>query len=243
MEKEGIRKYLLYSAGEIILVIAGILIALQVNNWNDSRKLRLEALALLNNLEKDLRLDSTILSMQYSAEKSIMLTSSERLFGLHLNGRIPGVPDSLIALAFRYATFTPTVNFTTNTFSRLVATDLIDRLKIPDLIDLLDAYYNRIEFFDGYVSISAPIAHELFLQLANYYRVIPQGSPERDSLRYAMAGVGETEFTTEFDLLEFRSDNSLNPLLYDMIDIHQDRLGILEEIIGLNGEILAKLRE
>lgn len=32
------RKYLLYAIGEIILVVIGILIALQVNNWNESIK-------------------------------------------------------------------------------------------------------------------------------------------------------------------------------------------------------------
>ena len=31
-------KYLIYAIGEIILVVIGILIALQFNNWNESRK-------------------------------------------------------------------------------------------------------------------------------------------------------------------------------------------------------------
>lgn len=40
-------KYLLYAVGEILLVVIGILIALQVNNWNEQRKLRLEELNAL----------------------------------------------------------------------------------------------------------------------------------------------------------------------------------------------------
>ncbi|SKB88672.1 DUF6090 family protein, partial [Maribacter arcticus] len=31
-------KYLLYAIGEIVLVMVGILLALQVNNWNELRK-------------------------------------------------------------------------------------------------------------------------------------------------------------------------------------------------------------
>jgi len=31
-------KYLLYAFGEIVLVVIGILIALQINNWNEARK-------------------------------------------------------------------------------------------------------------------------------------------------------------------------------------------------------------
>ena len=33
-----ISKYLIYAIGEIILVVIGILIALQINNWNESNK-------------------------------------------------------------------------------------------------------------------------------------------------------------------------------------------------------------
>ncbi len=32
------RKYILYAIGEIVLVVIGILIALQINNWNEARK-------------------------------------------------------------------------------------------------------------------------------------------------------------------------------------------------------------
>ena len=33
-----IKKYLTYAVGEIILVVVGILIALQINIWNENRK-------------------------------------------------------------------------------------------------------------------------------------------------------------------------------------------------------------
>ncbi|WGK63950.1 DUF6090 family protein [Croceiramulus getboli] len=44
-------KYLLYALGEIALVMIGILLALQVNNWNEQRKMKAEEQELLANLK------------------------------------------------------------------------------------------------------------------------------------------------------------------------------------------------
>ena len=35
-------KYLLYAVGEILLVVIGILIALQIDTWNETRKARIQ---------------------------------------------------------------------------------------------------------------------------------------------------------------------------------------------------------
>ena len=42
-------KYLLYAIGEILLVVIGILIALQVNNWNEERKENKTLISILKN--------------------------------------------------------------------------------------------------------------------------------------------------------------------------------------------------
>jgi hypothetical protein len=47
-------RYLKYAMGEIILVVIGILIALQINTWNENRKLENEEINLLNELKSNL---------------------------------------------------------------------------------------------------------------------------------------------------------------------------------------------
>jgi hypothetical protein len=47
-------KYLLYAIGEIVLVVIGILIALQINNWNETRKIKKVEKEILNVLLEDL---------------------------------------------------------------------------------------------------------------------------------------------------------------------------------------------
>ncbi len=50
-------RYILYAIGEILLVVVGILIALQVNNWNEERKQRQVELKYFYNLKNDLHTD------------------------------------------------------------------------------------------------------------------------------------------------------------------------------------------
>jgi len=50
-------KYLRYAIGEIVLVVIGILIALQINNWNESRKLNMIEKDVIENLIEDLQSD------------------------------------------------------------------------------------------------------------------------------------------------------------------------------------------
>ncbi|WP_445386481.1 DUF6090 family protein [Robiginitalea sp. IMCC44478] len=54
-------RYFLYAVGEILLVVIGILIALQVNNWNEGRKDRVLEKEVLFALKQTLENDVTIL--------------------------------------------------------------------------------------------------------------------------------------------------------------------------------------
>ena len=53
VQENRVSKYLLYAFGEIILVVIGILIALQINNWNEIRKERLNEKVLLRQLKSE----------------------------------------------------------------------------------------------------------------------------------------------------------------------------------------------
>lgn len=54
METGKTGKYLKYAIGEIILVVIGILIALQINNWNETRKNNEKEIVLVDQLLQDL---------------------------------------------------------------------------------------------------------------------------------------------------------------------------------------------
>lgn len=56
-----IRNYMLYALGEIILVVIGILIALQINTWNQNRLNRIEEQKILKNLKADFENNKALL--------------------------------------------------------------------------------------------------------------------------------------------------------------------------------------
>ena len=51
------RKYLVYTIGELVLVVIGILIALQINNWNEWRNDRIKENKILVDLAKNLQIN------------------------------------------------------------------------------------------------------------------------------------------------------------------------------------------
>ncbi len=51
MKQNKTRTYILYALGEILLVVFGILIALQINNWNEEANLKMQEINMLNSLQ------------------------------------------------------------------------------------------------------------------------------------------------------------------------------------------------
>lgn len=62
-------KYLRYAIGEILLVVIGILIALQVNNWNEERKAGIQEKKILNDVKENLELNVMILNHNLSVNE------------------------------------------------------------------------------------------------------------------------------------------------------------------------------
>ena len=70
-------RYLLYAIGEIILVVIGILIALQINNWNEKRKNTLAFEKLITSFKKELR--SNIAEANQNISRNYRLDSMVQL--------------------------------------------------------------------------------------------------------------------------------------------------------------------
>ena len=75
IEQDNVRKYLIYAIGEIALVMIGILLALQVNNWNETRKIKAFEKEILTLIDQNLERDYALLSLErFKTEEAITYT-------------------------------------------------------------------------------------------------------------------------------------------------------------------------
>ncbi len=113
-------KYLLYAIGEIILVVFGILIALQINNWNEKEKLKVEEVKFLNNFKQSLIADIEFNNFRF--DKYALTKESITLLVDHMEQDLP-YQDSLKYHFGRITqTWTPKIN--TEVFEALKSNDL-----------------------------------------------------------------------------------------------------------------------
>jgi hypothetical protein len=94
MEKNKTGKYLKYAIGEIILVVIGILIALQINNWNETRKDSIEEKVILENLLENLNLSEIQSELLISGE-NILKQSLIQILGIDANDN--GIKPTIIS--------------------------------------------------------------------------------------------------------------------------------------------------
>jgi len=71
LSQNKVSKYLFYALGEIILVVIGILIALQINNWNEERKNREKEKYYLNSIKTSVELSQKELNRVINDAKLI----------------------------------------------------------------------------------------------------------------------------------------------------------------------------
>ena len=109
-------KYLIYAIGEIVLVVVGILIALQINNWNENQKINDTVKNYYNQLLQDLNKDKAYI------EKTIsFLDSSMTNYNTYLDSyKVPDMSlEQAITLQSSMDYLSKSIIFNTNTIQTL----------------------------------------------------------------------------------------------------------------------------
>jgi len=163
MNKE-FRTYLAYAFGELLLVVIGILLALQIDNWNEDRKERATLQSYLESIAGNMREDLDEL-------KPLRELSTERLYLASrfdaLRGQNRFTVDEIFFFNRVWSVASTQSYFSPNTsgFEALKSSGVLNRLQGSDLERLLSAYYDNVNqvgmlqaSMDAYVS---PLLSEL----------------------------------------------------------------------------------
>lgn len=132
-------KYLLYAFGEIVLVVIGILIALQVNNWNQEAKDHRSGMELLHRIHRDLVQDTTnfrTIIVQNSALreeiKGLLVTVYDGVDSVNQVRRMSDVYDNALD-----QTFSPN----DNTYRSMVSSGTLGLIRNTELKEeIMDLY-------------------------------------------------------------------------------------------------------
>lgn len=137
-------QYLKYAFGEIILVVIGILIALQINNWQNQDKENQLERRYISNLINDLKNDSAALHSNFLKLK-IQATSKDKLYQI-FNGNSNESDSLLVHFKRQWFPITP-YSPVKSTFDEMISNSHLGLIKPDTLRESILKLYARYDAF------------------------------------------------------------------------------------------------
>jgi len=159
-------KYSRYAIGEIILVVIGILIALQLNNMNEKRKLKGEEIKILRNFQANLQEDLS--HIEINIETFETAKSSVNIILKHMQQNLP-YTDTL-ACHFGNTTFLFSPGINQGVFESLTSADF-NLITNDSIKHDITTYYSFVN-------------NEFDVQIARYSKIIEDASKSVFNTRF-----------------------------------------------------------
>ncbi|GMN10037.1 hypothetical protein MTsPCn9_15480 [Croceitalea sp. MTPC9] len=201
LQESRFSKYLVYALGEIILVMIGILLALQINNWNEARKNNLNEQKLVEKMIGQTRVDSALFAQRIQGS---VMTST--IFDNYLTIINQGASDSIKEIKY-IGELSPVFKF--NNGSNLIRNHSQDFKQINnlELREELMEYAYLVTMMDGAIELTNTNIQEFLvpLELEYYEDLKPYDST---STLYEMKAVFQNpKMESRFGLLKGLSLN------------------------------------
>lgn len=137
------RKYLGYAIGELLLVVVGILVALQIDNWNEDRKERATLQSYLESIARNMREDLAELEpvRAHRAEMLYLLSSYDLIRN---RDRYSRAEVAFLASIWGQAGSRSFFSANTSGYEALKTSGVLNRLQGSDIEHLLSRYYAHI---------------------------------------------------------------------------------------------------
>jgi len=167
IQKQSFRKYLIYAIGEIILVVLGILIALQINNHNEQSKNNTEQQKILKSLHKDFGKNQFKI-METIQHQNDVVEYSSRLISILKNKTAGTERDSIGTYITDGALSTWNIEPVMGTYDALIGSGKLNLIKNDALIRHLAEFNAEFEneFEDS--EASSNLVSQLFEDLGPF---------------------------------------------------------------------------
>ena len=144
-----IRTYLAYAAGEILLVVIGILIALQINSWSESIKDKTAEKSYLKSIREDLTSDTISLN-EILDQVALNLDAAHTLIDLFNQSPKEPFDTNKVYASIRIVGFLMHFETSSATFDDLKSTGNIKVISNTELKKEIASYYTFIETRKNY---------------------------------------------------------------------------------------------
>ena len=173
MEKNKTGKYFKYAIGEIVLVVIGILIAISINNWNQSQKEKQIEAQYLNNIVRDLNEQLHSIDTQIRSEQSFYETASYLIEDYNIDHAF--TLDSIFYKRATFLIYRKTFVITAPTYTDLISSGNIRFIKNQANKDQILNYYQELERIEKIIQNNNSLLidkhySEIFLKNGYSYR-------------------------------------------------------------------------
>ncbi|WP_445384147.1 hypothetical protein ACT6NV_09000 [Robiginitalea sp. IMCC44478] len=247
-------KYLLYAVGEILLVVIGILLALQVNTYQENKMARLKECEYLNSLLADLTIEKNFLGTYAEFDKEVITNAETLLQAYYDRGEIE--VDDAFSRQLSILNNRSTFRKHNATYKELLATGDLNLLMDQNLKQRIMLYFQTVEQFETIIRQNneyidnhfAPLA----LQVSTHYVPNHQLKWSENILKkgYIKEKFNRpSEFESGyFDFIAERLEDPLEELeLVNQIQyryrISAVHLSLVDELLDTNQELLNQIGE
>ncbi len=182
IEQDKVRKYILYAIGEILLVVIGILIALQVNAWNQNRMDRIKSVDYHQRLVDDLDFILSTSDGYINRSEEIMQSLNHSVLLLQQGELTESGKDTLDYALRNFFQFVR-IRSELNSYEEMKSTGQLGLIYNPELRDSINEYLAYLEAISKIFDQLAEKVNDTSV-IDKYVLVIPGPNPRETAFQY-----------------------------------------------------------
>ena len=155
-----------YAISELVIVVAGVMIALAAEDWRQGRQDRALELEYVQNLIEDLQSDTAAITAIRDATRE-RAENAQTILSVYDTRSRPAAPTDFVR-AVEYGSYFSDPAYTTTTVDDLTSTGNLRLLRSAEVKEALAQYYQEIEWTGQFRELQRPVQRDLGLYIAEF---------------------------------------------------------------------------